>query len=122
MAQIDPLLLDLVASDRGDLTTSTDTLYEAVHLRLTTARGTCFWDRTFGSTLHTFARSKITKRTAAELEDAVRDALVPLLESKELSALAFEHDRPAPNRWHIRLSALARSRRRFTYDLFVEVA
>lgn len=90
------MTLDLTTGDiawAGDLLPAANPTLEAVALRLQTRKGTCFWDATFGSTLHELNRTTITARTRADVEDRIRSALKPLLDAGGLTSLSFEHER-----------------------------
>lgn len=119
--QLDVTSGDLSWSDRGDLVVPSDPLSQAVYLRVMTERGSLFWDTTFGSRLHELRRTKLDVTFKSRLEDVLREALTPLVAAGELAKLSFDHERQAGGRWHVRVRAQTRSRRDFTFPLFVEV-
>lgn len=121
MAAIDPVTQDLCLDVSGRLVVETNPVYQAVYLRLNTRRGTCFWDVAFGSTLHELQQAKITSTFQPDLEDRIRTALQPMIDAKEISDLAFEHERPSGNRWHCRLTVLDAGKRLLGWELWVEV-
>lgn len=122
MAFLDPITRDLVRLSSGDLKPSSNPTLEGMALRLRTRRGTCWWDVTFGSTLHELGQAKITRTFAADVEDRIRTALQPMIDEGEVSDLAFEHERPETNRWHTRLACRDAAQRPLAWDVWVEVS
>ena len=121
MALINTTTADLPLDKAGNLVVETNPTRQAVQLRIFTRRGSCFWDRTFGSRLHLAPRMKIGAGFQAQLEDLFRSALRPLLDAGEIRELAFEHERPAPTQWHARLTMLDAGKRPLAFDYWVEV-
>lgn len=118
--RIEPATQDL-AIEAGDLGDASP-VHDAVRLRLHVHRGSCFWDSSFGSTLHQLARAKVTTRTAVRVEDAIRVALAPMVKAGELAIEGFAHEQPEVSRWHTVITLRDRQRRPVTFHLFLKVA
>lgn len=118
--RVDPATLDLVFV-AGDFQEASPAL-DAVRLRLHTERGSCFWDATFGSTLHQLVRAKITARTAVRIEDAIRVALAPMVRASELAIEGFAHEQPESDRWHVAVTLRDGQKRPVKFHLFLKVA
>lgn len=113
---------DLQLDTSVDLVRETNPVRQAVQLRLTTERGSCFWDVAFGSTLHELRQAKVTATFSVDLESRIRTALRPMTTAGELTILGFRHERPTKDRWHVQFFGADRGRRPITFDLFLEVA
>lgn len=124
MAYVDPTTQDLVltlAQDVRGVASVEDTAQRVYH-RLFTQRGSCFWDRSFGSTLHELGRAKIGRTFQADVEDRVRRALQPLVDDGSITAIAFAHERAATGRWHVQVQVQDRRHAVIPFDLWVGVA
>jgi len=112
---------DLVLLSTGGLEMEDNTVMQVLQARLLTRRGSCFWDATFGSRLHEMEQTKVTTTFQVRLEDCIRQAVQPMLDSRQISNLAFEHERPSPNQWHVLVSCEDAGQRPLAWDLWVEV-
>lgn len=121
MAHLDPILRDLVLTAGGDLQAVDNPTRQAVVLRLLTERGSCFWDLTFGSTLHEMPRAKIVANAERDAEDRARSALRPLLDSQEISALSISVSRVDRNRIEMAVSCRDAGQRPIQFTMFVAV-
>lgn len=121
MAHLDPISRSLVRSTGGDWERGDNPTLESLILRLGTWRGSCFWDLSFGSTLHLLPQSKITSTLERDVEDRVRTALAPMVDAGELLGLAVTVRRAERNRAEMVVHALDAGRRPLTFTTFVAV-
>lgn len=104
MADLDLSTRDLVLTSAGALRATASRTAEAVQARIATQRGTCVWDRAFGSTLHQLRAAKVTATFQADLEGRIRDALAPMLQDRRLTGVSFTHSQTA-GRWECLVEA-----------------
>lgn len=98
MAYIDPVTRSFVLTSSRDLKRSTSATLEELTLRLLTHRGSCFWDLSFGSTLHLLPAEKIGPTTSRDVENRARVALQPMVDARTISALEVRAGRVDRNR------------------------
>lgn len=122
MAAIDPTTRDLVLEADGRLGVPADPIAAAVDLRISTHRGSCFWDPAFGSTLHELAQAKIGASFQQDLESRIRVALKPMVDDGRLADIAFEHSRSEANRWDVRVVCLTAARTPIVATTWIEVS
>ena len=89
-------------------------------LRLQTQKGTCFWDSSFGSTLHELPRTKLGPTAERDAEDRVRSALAPMVTSKAIGALTVQVQR-AQNRLNLSVCCVDAGGNPIQFSTFVEV-
>ncbi|HND29732.1 MAG TPA: hypothetical protein PLA94_07020 [Myxococcota bacterium] len=121
MAYVDPATGAFELTSGKDLrkVTQAELVEQHVVLRLRTHRGSCFWDQTFGSTLHELL--KIGPAVARDVEDRVRSALAPMVAGREISSLDIKTERVGLNRIDIGLRCLDAGGRPLQFSTFVEV-
>lgn len=121
-AYIESITRDLVVTGAKDLQRPASPLLQAIYLRLATHRGSCFWDPSFGSTLHELAASHPSAVTVARDVDArVRDALQPLIDSGDLKQLDVTVTRQGRHQVALAVSVKDAGRRTITFTTFVQV-
>ena len=121
MAYLNPLTRDLVQTVDWDWLRVTNPTLEAIHIRLHTERGSCFWDLSFGSTLHLLPTETISADRVRDVEDRVRTALQPMVDAHEISGLTIHATRVARNRVDLSVQCLDAGRRPVTFTTFVQV-
>lgn len=121
MAHLDSITRSLVLTRSRDVQRVANPTQQHMLLRLQTHRGTCWWDPTFGSTLHLLTQEKIGPAIERDVEDRARTALRPMTATRELLDLVMTAQRTATNRVELALRARDAGRRPITFSLWVAV-
>lgn len=120
MAWVDPQTRDVVLDRSGRLSAKGQPAAEHLYRRVTTHRGSCAWDPSFGSALHELVKS------AADLErDAiarVEQAVQPMLDAGELVELEVHAERVERGRLAIVIRATDAGLREVGFTTFLELA
>lgn len=101
MADLDLGTGDLTLTTSRDFCRTSPVVVERVKVRLGTVRGSCAWDPLFGSRLTELRNRKLTDSTLLEAAAMVREALKPLVDAKDISALTVAVTRADTNRMEI---------------------
>lgn len=99
----------------------TDTLANAVYLRLATPLGSYWQDPTLGSRLHELQRLKDVARVAVLARQYAEQALAPLLDDGRAKRIAVTTERQ-PGRLALHIEVLDASGRTQTFQHAVKVA
>lgn len=118
---LDPLTASFVLTSAPDFQRVDNPVLQSVYIRLTTRRGSCFWDLGFGSTLQELQRLKAGPTILREVETRVRDALQPMVDAGELLELDVTAEKVARDRVDLVLSAQDAGRRPLRFTTFVRV-
>lgn len=102
--------------------TATDTLANAVYLRLMTPLGSWWADPTLGSRLHELQREKDTGRVDMLARQYSEQALQPLLADGRASRVDVSTHRQAPGWLHLQITVEDQSGRTQLFNLPVRVA
>lgn len=121
MAHIDSLTASYVLTAGTDLEAISNPTLESVYLRLSTHRGSCFWDPDLGSRLHELSATKATAGITREAEDLVAEALAPMVTAGELLDLEIATQIVQRGRIEIVLRATDVARRPLLFTHFVRV-
>lgn len=122
MAYIDPLTRDYRQTAGHDWTPATHPLQEAVVRRLMTQRGTCFWDLSYGSTLHELVGAPARGNLTVDAEARVKAALRPLVEGGRIQSLKVSATRTTSNRLDLGLRVVASDSTILRFSTFVRLA
>lgn len=112
----------LLNPQTGDYAGSrTDTLANAVYLRLMTPLGSYWADPTLGSKLHTLKREKDTARIAVLARQYAEQALEPLIADGRATNITITTSRPQPG-WlalHVEVEDASGRRQQFQHSVRV---
>lgn len=121
MARIDPASRSYVLTAGGDFDSVANPVLEAVNIRLSTEKGSCFWDLDFGSELHTLRQAKVGPDILRRVEDLVLSALQPMVDAGELLDLEIGAELVTPTRVDALIRALDAAHRPLSFTHFVRV-
>lgn len=97
----------LLSPQTGDYAgTRTDTLANAVYLRLQTPLGSWWADSSLGSRLHELRREKDVSRVAVLARQYAEQALAPLLADERARRITVTTSRPQPGRLFLHIEVL----------------
>lgn len=113
-------LIDPVTADYAGA--RTDTLANAVWLRIMTPLGSYWSDSALGSRLHLLAREKDVRRVALLARQYSEEALQPLLDDGRARQITVETAQPHNGRLHLRIAVVDAGGREQLFNYHVKVA
>lgn len=113
-AWINPITRDYVLLQGAAQRDPAGGLANSIYLRLTVPLGSWWWDKTFGSQLHTLGRVKDVARNAVLAQQYAEQALAPILADGRATSITVTTERQ-PGRLNLLIEVLSASGETLTF-------